>query len=534
MKAYIYARVSTEEQAEKGKSIETQIRLCRKWAKDNQYDILGEFIDEGKSATSMNRPALKDLMIKVQDKGTIDALIIQDTDRLARNTLDHLSIKTLFKKRGVKIISISQLMIDDSPEGDFIDTIIAGVNAFQSQITGRKTSKVLEEKAKLGWFPGGAPPMGYRNSDNPNPTATLDKKIITINPDTAPIIKEAYIMYATGNYNTVEIASFLNSKGIKSPMGNDIHTSLAVRMLHDKFYIGQFLWSGKSYSGKHEVFITQELYNKVQNVLAAHNQNATRKRVHSFLLRGFVFCGICGKRFWGERHTKNNGNVYNHYFCSLCREGTYVDKDILENRVADLFNKITISNEYVNTVLAKARELLEESRHNQESDRRRLTSDKSKIEKAMKEAEDSRFISHTLTEDSFSRIYLRYEQQLKLVNSELSKLGKDHSQKIHGLEKILRLAENIGNAYKDADDLLKRNYINLFFKKFIVKDGKIINYALSDEIKPLIEEGSIRVNTTGLPRVDSDHEPSSYRTPLVTKRTGLSHLRPSRKVGSGI
>ena len=134
-KAYIYARVSTEEQAEEGKSIETQERICRKWAKDNNFAIAGIFKDEGKSATNLNRPALQELIAKCQDREDIDAILVQDTDRLARNTIDHLNVKALLKKKGVEVISISQPMLDDSPEGKLMDTMIASFNAFQSQIT---------------------------------------------------------------------------------------------------------------------------------------------------------------------------------------------------------------------------------------------------------------------------------------------------------------------------------------------------------------------------------------------------------------
>jgi len=93
--ALIYSRVSTEEQAEEGKSIETQIKLCKKWAKDNDYQIQETYIDRGKSATTLNRPALQDLLAKCKDDIGIDAILVQDTDRLARNTLDHLTIKAI-------------------------------------------------------------------------------------------------------------------------------------------------------------------------------------------------------------------------------------------------------------------------------------------------------------------------------------------------------------------------------------------------------------------------------------------------------
>lgn len=504
-KAYIYARVSTEEQAEEGKSIETQEKICRKWAQDNNYIIAGVFKDEGKSATNLNRAGLQEFMAKCQDKDNeIDAILVQDTDRLARNTFDHLTIKSLLKKKEIKLISISQLMLDDSPEGNLMDTMIASFNAFQSQITGRKTSKVLEEKAKMGWFPGGIPPLGYKNIVNPNPASTLDKQIIGIDEETAPYVKQIFEMYSTGNYNVKSIAVFLNNKGIKSPHGYQIHPSLICNILKKEFYTGSFLWNKKVYSGKHPPLIEKDLFAHVQKVMQVHNQNATRKRKHNFLLRGFVFCNDCQRRLWADVHKKKNGNIYNLYFCPNCKRDTYVNRDELEKQVANIFKRIQISDEYVSMTLEKAKVILEENRSNQDSEKRRLTAQKSQVEKAMREAEDGRFVHHTLADDAFQRIYSRYEAQLEGFDNELAKLGKDHSKTIELLKKVLQLAENLGKAYELGDYTTKRAYLGLFFKDFAVKGGKIAKYALSDELKPLVEDGSVRVRKTGLPRLDSN------------------------------
>jgi len=60
-KALIYARVSTDEQAQEGMSIDTQINRCTRWAEENGYSIIGVYKDEGKSATNMNRASLKEM-----------------------------------------------------------------------------------------------------------------------------------------------------------------------------------------------------------------------------------------------------------------------------------------------------------------------------------------------------------------------------------------------------------------------------------------------------------------------------------------
>jgi site-specific DNA recombinase len=149
----IYSRVSTDEQAKEGQSIDAQIKLCKAYMEQNGYVLAkdGIYKDEGKSGSNTNRPGLQDLLLRVSEEKTIEAVFVLDTDRLARNTLDHLKIKNIFKKHNVTLVSISQPMIDDSPEGNFIDVVLAGANALQSQITGRKTSKVMEQKVEAGW-----------------------------------------------------------------------------------------------------------------------------------------------------------------------------------------------------------------------------------------------------------------------------------------------------------------------------------------------------------------------------------------------
>ena len=118
----IYCRVSTEEQAERGYSLDTQEKLCRDYAERNGYRVAGVFRDEGKSGTTLGRPALQDLLAKCTKGTVIGAIFVQETDRLARNTHDHLTIRALLQKAGVKLISVAQPMLDDSPEGKMIDT----------------------------------------------------------------------------------------------------------------------------------------------------------------------------------------------------------------------------------------------------------------------------------------------------------------------------------------------------------------------------------------------------------------------------
>lgn len=502
-KALIYTRVSTEEQAETGKSLETQIKICKKWAKDNDYQAEEIFTDEGKSATNLNRPALQDLLARCKDDSSIDAILVQDTDRLARNTLDHLTIKAILKKKNIQIISISQPMIDDSPEGNLIDTILASVNAFQSQITGRKVSKVMEEKAKMGWYPGGRPPLGYKNTENPTPTSTLDKVIISVDLEIEPFIKQIFEKYLTNNYSVIALADWLNEKGVKSVNGGLISHSTVHNYLNNNFYTGKFLWNGKEYFGKHKKIIDDETFDKVQELLNERNQNASRKRIHNFLLSGFVYCADCKSRFWAEKHTKKNDVVFEHYYCSKCKTGTYTDVIKLEEEVESIFQTIELSKEYTKKIMDEALEMIRDLRQNTDAENRRLMLKKNQLDKALKELEDQRFVYKTIDDNKYLSISARYEGDIKQIDDELVSLKVDKSEKIKKLDELLRLAENIGLTYKEAKPLMKRVYLKMFFEKFEVSKGKIVKYYLSSDVKELIENGSVRVRTNGLRLVDA-------------------------------
>jgi site-specific DNA recombinase len=498
--AVLYSRVSTDEQAKEGQSIESQIRICEQYAKDQGLKILQRFVDEGKSTTNMNRPALKDMLGFIQDKNNrVEIMLVQDTDRLARNTIDHLQIKALLKKHGVQLISVSQPIIDDSPEGNLIDTLLAATNAFQSQITGRKTSKVLEQKALMGWYPGGVPPLGYRNADNPASTSTLDRRIIIQDPTIAPVLKEVFQMYSTGQYSCKELAQYLNEKAIFSPTGSKIHTSLIARTLVNPFYIGKFVWNTKEYQGKHEPLVELDLFEAVTKVMNSHNFGASRKRKHNYLLRGFLFCAQCSNRMWAEPHVKADGKKYSFYYCKVCGKGTYADQNTIEKAVEAKIGEIKISDEYKQQIMTLAETMVEDSRQNRDIDKLRLDRERQKFEKALRDAEDDRYIHHSISALDFDRLAKRYQETLQTVNKQLEGLDLDYSSKLRSLERILALAEDLQRAYILAEPDMKREYLQMFFSRFEIKGEKIVNCVLSPDLEDLIKDGSVRVNTTGLP-----------------------------------
>ena len=504
----IYSRVSTDEQAKEGQSIDAQIKLCKVYMEQNGYIVAkdGIFKDEGKSGSNTNRPGLQNLLQRVADDRAINAVFVLDTDRLARNTLDHLSIKTILKKHDVRLISISQPMIDDSPEGNFIDVVLAGANALQSQITGRKSSKVMELKVKAGWWAGVAP-IGYINSINPHPTSQLDKRIITPDPEKAELITKMFELYSSNNFSIDALVIKMNDLGLTAKNGGKLQKSMIHHTLRNPFYYGKMLWKGELYKGKHEPLVEYDTWLLCQRVMNTHNQNGSRKRKHNFLLNGFLYCEDCQGRYFGEQHIKK-GKTYRHYHCGVCKRGTYTDVDKLEKQVEKWFAKVEMTEEYANDLRNKAKSIVESLRDTTNEERQSLVNQKTAIEAKIQSAEDN-LLEGTFTKEKYHGITARLEKDLEKIETKLAQTSKNYAKGVKRVERLVDMAENIQQTYHDAEPEMKREYLDLFFSKFMVKDGKIVAALPSEYIKPLITSGklTVRIKNGWLPGLDSNQQP---------------------------
>ena len=484
-KALIYCRVSTTEQAE-GYSLDAQEKFCRRFTEDNGYQITGVYRDEGKSGTNLNRPALQDLLSKCQEDKSISGIIVQETDRLARNTKDHLTIRAILQKAGVKLISVAQPMLDDSPEGNMIDTILASVNQFQSDINSRKTKKGLQERFDSGWWPGWVP-LGYINKE------VNGKKIIVPDPERWHLVRKALKMYLTGNFSALEITDILYKKGLKSKTGKKICNSVMINTLKNPFYAGLMRWNNQEKMGKYKPIITLDEHKQILAITGAHNQHACRRRKWNFLLRGFVFCGICGQRYTAEKH--RIGKNPDYYHCSArskkhSNQGQNIEVKELEKQVEEQFKKIRFSKEFIDLVVQKVRKFYEERKAEKEREKRIFLNKKMKIERK-REIVEEKLIAGTLTDEDFVRMRDRFKRDLIAIQSQIDEIEVKRDIDTDTIREVLMLARDIYNAYKKAPYEIKRLYLGFFWDGFRVRDKKIVKAKPTKLIDALVKDNKV-------------------------------------------
>src|SRR4030066_127277 len=216
MKAAIYARVSSEKQAEKDLSIPAQLKALRKYALEHGWDIVHEYIDEAESAKSANRPAFQEMIAAAKKKEKpFDSILVWKLSRFARNREDSIIYKSLLLKRGISVISINE-KIDDSASGRLLEGRIEVIDEFYSANLAQDTMRGMKENISRGFFNGGNVPFGYRKVKVP--VNGSQKTKLELNESEAHIVKRAFQMALKGKGGK-EIARVLNTEGLRTRTG---------------------------------------------------------------------------------------------------------------------------------------------------------------------------------------------------------------------------------------------------------------------------------------------------------------------------
>lgn len=274
-KAVIYCRVSTKEQVEEGNSLVTQERNCREYAQKHSYEIALVYIEQGESAKTADRTELQKLLRFCSDKKqNIKAVIIYKIDRLSRNTDDYSQLRILLKRYGVEIKSTSE-NFENTPAGRFMENIIANVAQFDNDVRTERSVGGMRDAFREGRYVWMAP-VGYRNQK-------VNGKTTIVQTEKAGLVKLAFEMMAERNHSINGIRETLAYMGLSQAK------SQFYKMLKNELYVGWINKLGESNKGKYEPIISEELFNRVQQVMKKKKMPMLYKSKHpDFPLRRFI------------------------------------------------------------------------------------------------------------------------------------------------------------------------------------------------------------------------------------------------------
>ena len=164
-RAVIYARVSTDKQAEHGVSLDMQIARCLEYAEARGFALIDTVIDAGISAKTIEqRPGLTRILDMVNRK-RLDHVVCYKLDRSFRNTIEGLQTVALMAKKGVSLHVVDEqaAVKSDTADDEFLLTLKMGLAQRERKLVAERTKAALARKRERNEFCGGEPPYGYRS-----------------------------------------------------------------------------------------------------------------------------------------------------------------------------------------------------------------------------------------------------------------------------------------------------------------------------------------------------------------------------------
>jgi len=308
MRSVIYARYSDSAQREE--SIEGQLRECSEFAQRKGFTVIKTYADRaisGKKAD--NRPEFMQMISDSKQKN-FDVVIVWKIDRFSRDKYDSVYYKNILKKNGVSVVSATE-PIDDSPEGQLMESIFEGFSVYYLKDLSMKVSRGMTENTLKGKFNGGNPTFGYYIDED---------KHFQPDPERALVVADIFHRYAGGE-NSKSILNSLRAQGLETARGKAPTYSFVVNLLKNRRYLGEYRFKDTVIENAFTPLVDADTFEKCQKLLSANKRSPSRfKPVEDkYIITGKIFCGLCGSSIyrknllralwqlyeWRQRHERN-------------------------------------------------------------------------------------------------------------------------------------------------------------------------------------------------------------------------------------
>jgi len=264
VRAAIYTRVSTEDQAKEGFSLDAQLDKLRSYCKARDWIIAGEYVDDGYSGRNVKRPAYNRMMDEM-DKW--DTILVIKMDRIHRNSKNFMLMMEDLKKHGKEFVSMTESLDTSTAMGRFVMDIIQRIAQLESEQIGERVYIGMEQKARTN--------SGVLGFNIPYGYDYIDGKLV-INEDEARVVKDIYSWYTEGK-SMGEIAKMLNNSKIPTKKQGFWAKKTISTILKNPTYCGYLHWEEYINKSDHHPIVSENEFNEIQNLIAARGGSPAKK-----------------------------------------------------------------------------------------------------------------------------------------------------------------------------------------------------------------------------------------------------------------
>jgi len=434
----LYIRVSTDEQAKHGYSLDSQKQRLEAYSKEKGYKVYQIYADEGKSARS-NISARKELLRLLDDVRShkVDRIIFWRLDRWFRNIQDYYKVQEILNKNNVDWECTDEEYNTTTSNGRLYLNIKLSIAQNESDQTGDRIrfnfeSMIKNKKAIIGTRNC---PIGYKVEGTPK------NKYIVKNPDDEAFINDLFSTYL----DTMSINATTKYLSDHYPNYHFVYRSIRNILTNPLFY--------GCYRGVEEYcepYLTKKEWDNIQNIIKTKNQKQKHGKVRDYIFTGLLTCPECGRRLGanGNTRTRPNGETYmranyrcpKHWTDGQCSNKRVLQENYIEEWLLDNYKQLL--QEYI----YKVDEVREEIARTDNSTRIK------KLEEKMSRLNDL-YIDGFIDREKYDKDRLTYSkeiEELKLTIDEVTNVDIDKIKELVNDSTALEIYQQLSRANKRA------------------------------------------------------------------------------------
>jgi len=338
----LYARVSTDEQAEKGYSLPSQLDACRRYAQAHDLIVVAEVTDEF-SGAKLDRPGL-DRVRALIAQGQVDSVVVHTADRLSRNLAHMLVLREEWQRLGIELHYVNRGKSEDTAEGRLTENIEGVIAEFEREKIKERTRRGKIAKALSGkMIMDGRCPYGTRR------VGKRQEAHLVPCEDKLEVVRNIFEWFVNGDttsgpLNLYRISERLYELKIPSPgsRGQLTHWGMSAvrRILVNEIYAGRTYYSkshiaanGEKISNPRDQWIpidvpglaviSREMFEAAQVRLARNKRFSRRNSHYEYLISGYIVCQKCTRRMYGTFYVNRAGERRHLYKCPSNIDGLH-------------------------------------------------------------------------------------------------------------------------------------------------------------------------------------------------------------------
>lgn len=532
VKVYTYTRVSTAMQVD-GYSLDAQKSRMKAYAEFNDYEIVGEYEDAGKSGKSIEgRTDFNRMMEDIKTgKDDVSFVLVFKLSRFGRNAADVLSTLQTMQDFGVNLVCVEDGIDSSKDAGKLMISVLSAVAEIERDNIRVQTMEGRIQKAREGRWNGGFAPYGY---------SLVDGRL-EVNEEEAVAIRTIFDQYVNTDMGSTAIAKYLENHGIhkiarqngKNPL---FDAALIRRILNNPVYSGKIAYGRRKtekvhgtrneyhqveqddfllVDGLHEALVSDEVWEAAQIKLVLQAKKYKRvnqgkgEKVH--LLSGIVKCPVCGVGLYGNKSIKHkaDGTKYKDFFYYGCKHRQMtrghkcdfkkqINEELLDAAVAEIISKLVSKPKFASMMQKEINMKVDTSALEQEiaaleKQLRQCYAVKTRLAEDidMLDPEDKHY--SRMKKDMEDRLYKMYDKIDDLESQVIDAKAKKRSieaDKVTG-NNIYKILIYFDKLYAVMDQAEKRQFVEALIDEIQIYEERKPNGQWLKSIKfklPIIEE----------------------------------------------